>query len=105
MDLKISKEIAKESAKEITKLKKRIKDDKETYISLLWDMVKDLKRQNYLTKKIIFILSVFILLSQIGIIYININTNKKLNDLIESQYYIKYQNRNNLIKKEECNEN
>lgn len=70
MDLKISKEIAKESAKEITKLKKRIKDDKETYISLLWDMVKDLKRQNYLAKKIIFILSVFILLSQIGIIYI-----------------------------------
>lgn len=109
MDLKISKQVAKESAKEITKLRNKIKDDKEVHISLLYDTVKDFKEQNHFAKKIIFILCISILLSLVGILYMNINSNRKLNELIETielQYYTKCQNCNNIIvKKEEYDEN
>lgn len=109
MDLKISKQVAKESAKEITKLRNKIKDDKEVHISLLYDTVKDFKEQNHFAKKIIFILCISILLSLVGILYTNINSSRKLNELIETielQYYAKCQNCNNIIvKKEECDEN
>lgn len=102
MDLKISKQVAKE----ITKLKNKIKDDKEVHISLLYDAVSDFKKQNHFTKKIISILCISILLSLVGILYMSINSSRKLNELIELQYYVKCQNCNNIIiKKEECDEN
>lgn len=109
MDLKISKQVAKESAEEITKLKNKIKDNKEVHISLLYDTVKDFKEQNHFAKKIIFILCICILLSLVGILYININSNKKLDKLIntvELQYCTRCQHCNNIInKKEEYDEN
>lgn len=108
MDLRISKQVAKESAKEITKLKNKIKDDKEVHISLLYDTVRDFKEQNHFTKKIIFILCISILLSLVGTLYTNINSSRKLNRLIETvelQYYARCQNCNSIIKKEEYDEN
>ena len=68
MDLKISKQVAKESAKEITELKKQISSDKEIHISLLKDTLNDLREQNKFIKKIIFILSGIILLLIMSIV-------------------------------------
>lgn len=82
MDLKISKQVAKQSAKEITELKKQIASDKDIHISLLKDTLNDLREQNKFIKKIIFILSGIILSLILGIICLSIYHNEKLMDFV-----------------------
>lgn len=88
MDLKISKQVAKESAKEITELKKQISSDKEIHISLLKDTLNDLREQNKFIKKIIFILSGIILLLIISIVGLSICHNDKLMDFVTNSEFI-----------------
>lgn len=88
MDLKISKQVAKESAKEITELKKQISSDKEIHISLLKDTLNDLREQNKFIKKIIFILSGIILSLILGIICLSIYHNEKLMDFVTNSEFI-----------------
>lgn len=88
MDLKISKQVAKESAKEITELKKQISSDKEIHISLLKDTLNDLREQNKFIKKIIFILSGIILSLILGIVSLSIYHNEKLMDFITNSEFI-----------------
>lgn len=88
MDLKISKQVAKESAKEITELKKQISSDKEIHISLLKDTLNDLREQNKFIKKIIFILSGIILSLILGIVGLSIYHNEKLMDFITNSEFI-----------------
>lgn len=88
MDLKISKQVAKESAKEITELKKQISSDKEIHISLLKDTLNDLREQNKFIKKIIFILSGIILLLIMSIVGLSIYHNDKLMDFVTNSEFI-----------------
>lgn len=88
MDLKISKQVAKESAKEITELKKQISSDKEIHISLLKDTLNDLREQNKFIKKIIFILSGIILLLIMSIVSLSIYHNDKLMDFATNSEFI-----------------
>lgn len=88
MDLKISKQVAKESAKEITELKKQISSDKEIHISLLKDTLNDLREQNKFIKKIIFILSGIILLLIMSIVGLSIYHNDKLMDFATNSEFI-----------------
>lgn len=88
MDLKISKQVAKESAKEITELKKQIASDKDIHISLLKDTLNDLREQNKFIKKIIFILSGIILSLILGIICLSIYHNEKLMDFVTNSEFI-----------------
>lgn len=88
MDLKISKQVAKESAKEITELKKQISSDKEIHISLLKDTLNDLREQNKFIKKIIFILSGIILSLILGIVGLLIYYNEKLMDFVTNSEFI-----------------
>lgn len=88
MDLKISKQVAKESAKEITELKKQISSDKEIHISLLKDTLNDLREQNKFIKKIIFILSGIILLLIMSIVGLSIYHNDKLMDFVTNREFI-----------------
>lgn len=88
MDLKISKQVAKESAKEITELKKQISSDKEIHISLLKDTLNDLREQNKFIKKIIFILSGIILLLIMSIVSLSIYHNDKLMDFVTNREFI-----------------
>jgi hypothetical protein len=87
MDLKISKQVAKESAKEITELKKQIASDKDIHISLLKDTLSDLREQNKFIKKIIFILSGIILSLILGIICLSIYHNEKLMDFVTNSEF------------------
>lgn len=88
MDLKISKQVAKESAKEITELKKQISSDKEIHISLLKDTLNDLREQNKFIKKIIFILSGIILLLIMSIVGLSIYHNDKLMGFVTNSEFI-----------------
>lgn len=88
MVLKISKQVAKESAKEITELKKQISSDKEIHISLLKDTLNDLREQNKFIKKIIFILSGIILLLIMSIVGLSIYHNDKLMDFATNSEFI-----------------
>lgn len=88
MDLKISKQVAKESAKEITELKKQIASDKDIHISLLKDTLNDLREQNKFIKKIIFILSGIILSLILGIICLSIYHNEKLMDFVTNSEFV-----------------
>lgn len=88
MDLKISKQVAKESAKEITELKRQISSDKEIHISLLKDTLNDLREQNKFIKKIIFILSGIILLLIMSIVGLSICHNDKLMDFVTNSEFI-----------------
>ena len=88
MDLKISKQVAKESAKEITELKKQISSDKEIRISLLKDTLNDLREQNKFIIKIIFILSGIILLLIMSIVGLSIYHNDKLMDFATNSEFI-----------------
>ena len=88
MDLKISKQVAKESAKEITELKKQISSDKEIHISLLKDTLNDLREQNKFIKKIIFILSGIILLLIMSNVGLSIYHNDKLMDFVTNSEFI-----------------
>lgn len=88
MDLKISKQVAKESAKEITELKKQISSDKEIHISLLKDTLNDLREQNKFIKKIIFILSGIVLSLILGIVSLSIYHNEKLMDFVTNSEFI-----------------
>lgn len=88
MDLKISKQVAKESAKEITELKRQISSDKEIHISLLKDTLNDLREQNKFIKKIIFILSGIILLLIMSIVGLSIYHNDKLMGFVTNSEFI-----------------
>lgn len=88
MDLKLSKQVAKESAKEITELKRQISSDKEIHISLLKDTLNDLREQNKFIKKIIFILSGIVLSLILGIISLSIYHNEKLMDFVTNSEFI-----------------
>lgn len=88
MDLKISKQVAKQSAKEITELKKQIASDKDIHISLLKDTLNDLREQNKFIKKIIFILSGIILSLIVGIVGLSIYHNEKLMDFVTNSEFI-----------------
>lgn len=88
MDLKISKQVAKESAKEITELKKQISSNKDIHISLLKDTLNDLREQNKFIKKIIFILSGIILLLIMSIVGLSICHNDKLMDFVTNSEFI-----------------
>lgn len=88
MDLKLSKQVAKESAKEITELKRQISSDKEIHISLLKDTLNDLREQNKFIKKIIFILSGIVLSLILGIINLSIYHNEKLMDFVTNSEFI-----------------
>lgn len=88
MDLKISKQVAKESAKEITELKKQISSDKEIHISLLKDTLNDLRGQNKFIKKIIFILSGIVLSLILRIVGLSIYHNEKLMDFVTNSEFI-----------------
>lgn len=88
MDLKLSKQVAKESAKKITELKRQISSDKEIHISLLKDTLNDLREQNKFIKKIIFILSGIVLSLILGIISLSIYHNEKLMDFVTNSEFI-----------------
>ena len=88
MDLKISKQVAKETAKEITELKRQNSSDKEIHISLLKDTLNDLREQNKFIKKIIFILSGIILLLIMSIVGLSIYHNDKLMDFVTNSEFI-----------------
>ena len=66
LDIEISEKIAEEAGKQINQLKKEIESDKNAHISLLEDILTDVKEQRKFLKsvlvsliKIIFLLVIF----------------------------------------------
>ena len=56
LDLPLSEEVAKESAKEIVKLKKKVTENKDVHISLLKDTLNDSRIQAKFQKKLSVVL-------------------------------------------------
>lgn len=96
VDLKLSEEVATQAGKEINELKKEINTSKDVQLSLLQDVLDDVRDQRKFFKKLCVILCIFIFMLIIGAFGLgmyNQNTLKNLSkentqiflDFIQSQ--------------------
>lgn len=80
VDLKLSEEVATKAGKEINELKKEINTSKDVQLSLLQDVLGDVRDQRKFFKKLCIILCIFIFMMLMGIVTISISNQKILSD-------------------------
>ena len=81
VDLKLSEEVATQAGKEINELKKEINTSKDVQLSLLQDVLSDVRDQRLFFKKLCVILCIFIFMMLMGIVTISISNQKILSDV------------------------
>ena len=81
VDLKLSEEVATQAGKEINELKKEINTSKDVQLSLLQDVLVDVRDQRKFFKKLCVILCIFIFMMLMGIVTISISNQKILSDV------------------------
>lgn len=81
VDLKLSEEVATQAGKEINELKKEINTSKDVQLSLLQDVLGDVRDQRKFFKKLCVILCVFVFMMLMGIVTISISNQKILSDV------------------------
>lgn len=81
VDLKLSEEVATQAGKEINELKKEIVNSKDVQLSLLEDVLGDVRDQRSFFKKLCIILCVFIFMMLMGIVTISISNQKILSNV------------------------
>ena len=81
VDLKLSEEVATQAGKEINELKKEINTSKDVQLSLLQDVLGDVRDQRKFFKKLCVILCIFIFMMLMGIVTISISNQKILSDV------------------------
>ena len=95
IDIKISEKVAEEAGKQMNLLKKEIESDKNAHISLLEDILSDVKEQRKFLKSIsiaLFILLFIVITGSFGLSLINqkflkdcnIKTTEKIFDFISN---------------------
>ena len=81
VDLKLSEEVANQAGKEINELKKEINNSKDVQLSLLQDVLSDVRDQRSFFKKLCIILCVFVFMMLVGIVTISISNQKILSNV------------------------
>ena len=80
VDIEISKKIAEESSRQMTDLKKQIESDKNAHISLLEDILSDVKEQRKFLKFISISLFITLFVVIIGSFGLSLYNQKLLKD-------------------------
>lgn len=81
VDLKLSEEVANQAGKEINELKKEVNICKDVQLSLLQDVLGDVRDQRSFLKKLCIILCAFVFMMLVGIVTISISNQKILSDV------------------------
>ena len=80
IDIEISEKVAEEAGKQILQLKKEIEQDKNAHISLLEDILSDIKEQRKILKSICISLFIILFMVIIGSFGLSLYNQKILKD-------------------------
>lgn len=81
IDIEISEKVAEEAGKQITQFKKEIEKNKDLKLSILQDVLYDVRDQRKFLKKLCVILCLFVFLAISGIVITSIANQKILSDV------------------------
>lgn len=81
IDISLSENVARQSAKEINELKKENRNVKDIQLSILQDVLGDVRDQRGFFKKLCVILCIFIFMLIIGFISLSVHNQKILKDI------------------------